>query len=63
MLSEITTIMVYNFACAIVVGLIVRLFEFKVINEGRIPKTESFTRITLPTSPGSGSVIVGKLYV
>jgi hypothetical protein len=39
----------------------VRLLELKVMKEGSNPETDSFTRITLPTSPGSGSIIAGKL--
>lgn len=43
--------------------MIERLLEFKVMNEGSVPLIESLTRTMLPTSPGSGSIIVGKVYV
>jgi hypothetical protein len=39
----------------------VRLLEFRVMKEGSNPETDSITRITLPISPGSGSIIAGKL--
>jgi hypothetical protein len=61
--SVIITISVYYLTCAISVGYIVRLLEFKVMNEGSNPVTEFFTSTMLPTSPGSGSMIAGKVYV